>query len=103
MIGLPGGMRGDLFDLVKAANTHGMPLVEGKGGDQQDEYVVYIYDTAAFPFFQAEEYHQFHPNRVLGRFVPASYTGTLKSVLHDLGRLVSPCDGGRRLLRRAVL
>ena len=35
--------------------------------------MVWVYDTEDFPFFKGEAYHQFHPNTVLGRWVPESY------------------------------
>ena len=48
-IGIPGGYRGSLFPLIKAAVPLGLTLVEGKGAsDTNDEYQVYIYDTAKF-------------------------------------------------------
>ena len=76
--------------LVRAAADVGMPLRHGTGGphrDKQDEYLVWVYDSNQFPFFKGEEYHQFHPNTVLGRWVPQSYTGKLKEVQKAEGRL----------------
>lgn len=94
-IGLPGGVGGELYGVIEAMNINGLELVEGRGGpgsDLLDERVVYIYDSNAFPFNEAEEYHQFHPNRVTHRAVPASYTGALKNTLAKAGKLNSPCD-----------
>ena len=89
-IGLPGGMRGDLYPLIVAANERGMTLAEGQGAaDTLDEQTVYIYDTDAFPFYRGEQYHQFHANVVLRRPVPDSYTIDLKNT-QALSGLINP-------------
>lgn len=91
VIGLPGGIdNAELWPVIEAANTHGMRLRRGTGGtkdDTEDEYVVYVYDSTQYPFFRGEASHQFHPNNVIQRSVPNSYTGQLKQVQTDLGRL----------------
>lgn len=92
-IGLPGGMdNSELWPLIAAANTFAMPLVRGTGGNQddtEDEYVVYVYDSLQYVFFRGEASHQFHPNTVVQRAVPSSYTNDLKQVQADMGRLDS--------------
>jgi hypothetical protein len=63
LIGLPGGAKHTSYPLVEAAATNaGFTLVEGKGneGDTFGTQKVYVYDTAKFPFYQAEVYHQYH-------------------------------------------
>lgn len=91
VIGLPGGMdNAELWPIFAAANIHKMPLIRGSGanrGDTEDEFVVYVYDSLQYPFFRGEASHQFHRNSVLKRPVPASYTGELKRVQADIGRL----------------
>lgn len=89
VIGLPGGMdNGAWFAIVQAANVYGMPLLRGApSGDTQGEYVVYVYDSLRFPFFRAEESHQFHENSVIKRPVPREYLVDLKGVQRRLGRL----------------
>ena len=57
VLGLPGGLSSPLFPLVQKANTHGMALKAGHGGDGGDadeENSVWVMDTAAFPFWPAE-------------------------------------------------
>jgi methionine-R-sulfoxide reductase len=89
-IGIPGGIHGDLYSLIAAANTRHMPLVEGHGAaDTLDEQTIYVYDTASFPFYRGEQYHQFHSNNVLRRALPANYTGALKETQARLG-LIDP-------------
>ncbi|OLP81019.1 hypothetical protein AK812_SmicGene38501 [Symbiodinium microadriaticum] len=88
VIGLPGGMdNSELWPLFEEANTYGMPLLRGAVGDSEGEYVVYVYDSMQYPFFRGEAHHQFHPNNVIQRPVPLSYTSTLKSVQEEMGRL----------------
>ena len=63
LVGLPGGMSGPYFDAVKkAADAKGVSLVAGKGndGDTLFKKSIWVYDTAAFPSYQAEVYHQYH-------------------------------------------
>ena len=84
LIGIPGGVDGALYPLLVAANNDytdgGVILRAGRGrGDTIDEGTIYVYDTADFPFYRGEQYHQFHANTVLRRAVPASYTGALKA------------------------
>ena len=91
VIGLPGGLENTTWmPLIEAANRHRMPLLRGRGGpahDHEGEFVVYVYDSLAHPFFRGEGHHQFHTNDVIGRYVPPSYTRTLKDVQTRLGRM----------------
>ena len=83
-----------------------MPLLNGSARDLQDDYVVYVYDSTRFPFFRGESYHQFHPNDVIGRFVPESYLHHLKTTQAALGRLDSTGwtnAGVPRLDRKSVV
>ena len=56
--------------------------------------MVWVYDSLEYPFFKGEKYHQFHPNTVLGRYVPPSYTNTLKTAQEKAGRLELQGCGG---------
>jgi len=52
-----------MYSQVEAAATaKGMTLELGKGNDPDTlgRKLIYVYDTAKFPFYQAEVYHQFH-------------------------------------------
>lgn len=63
LIGLPGGVKNPHYAEVEAAaKAKGMTLEEGKGNDPDTlgKKLVYVYDTAKYPFYQAEVYHQFH-------------------------------------------
>ena len=61
LLGLPGGTKHTSYPLVEEAATKaGFKLVAGKGNDPDTfgKQIVFVYDTAKFPFYQAEVYHQ---------------------------------------------
>mmetsp|Transcript_28290 Transcript_28290/g.77661 ORF Transcript_28290/g.77661 Transcript_28290/m.77661 type:complete len:292 (-) Transcript_28290:466-1341(-) len=63
LIGLPGGMNHASVPAMEAiAKDAGFKIVAGKGDDPDTlgKQIVYLYDTAQFPFYQAEVYHQYH-------------------------------------------
>jgi hypothetical protein len=73
-----------------------MPLLEGgangdPSGDTLDEGVVYVYCSITYPFYQAEAYHQFHPNWVLQRDLPAQYLTDAKAAALDRGLTYYTC------------
>ena len=51
------------YFVLKAAMTR----PSFAGADKEGEYIVYVYDSLAFPFFRGEAHHQFHTNDVIGR------------------------------------
>jgi hypothetical protein len=58
LVGIPGGVNGDLYPILQRLNV-GLNLVEGRGqGDTLDENTIYVYDTATYPFYRGEQYHQ---------------------------------------------
>lgn len=62
LLGLPGGTQHPMYkEVAAAAEAKGMTLEAGKGNDPDTlgRKLVYVYDTAKFPFYQAEVYHQF--------------------------------------------
>ena len=81
LVGLPGGESSPLAGVVaKALEGKGLKLARGSGddGDTLGTGKVWLYDTAAFPFYQAEGYHQFHDGFAPGENYPNSY--------NDLGK-----------------
>ena len=87
-IGLPGGINGSYFAAINVANVHGMILKPGVGSDADTlgTSSVLIYDSEAFPAYQAECCLQFHDAQT-GDPYPASYH-ELESALESSGRLV---------------
>lgn len=49
-------------EVEAAAKAAGFKLVPGVGNDPDTfgKQIVYVYDTAQYPFYQAEVYHQYH-------------------------------------------
>jgi len=63
LLGLPNGADHPSYPAVEAAaRAKGMTLALGDGNDPDTlgKKMVYVMDTARFPFYQAEVYHQFH-------------------------------------------
>jgi len=63
LLGLPSGANHASYPAVKAAaEAKGMTLALGEGNDPDTlgKKLVYVMDTAKFPFYQGEVYHQFH-------------------------------------------
>ena len=96
-IGLPGGIDSPMFAVIEAANVNNMKLVPGegnrvteRGGKPSETDVinqVWIYDSNALPFYQAEVYHQFHDG--LGYKFPLEYTQGVKRKAFERG-LIAP-------------
>mmetsp|Transcript_145061 Transcript_145061/g.464861 ORF Transcript_145061/g.464861 Transcript_145061/m.464861 type:complete len:274 (-) Transcript_145061:177-998(-) len=78
-LGLPGGISSPLFALIKAAQEGNVAqpftMTAGAGDDPDTlgQALVWVYDTTAFPFHQAELYHQFHDDFLPGGDYPNSY------------------------------
>ena len=93
VIGVPGGIYGRYGELVQAARHEEVELVEGRGNDPDTlrQGKVFVMDSDAFPFFQAEIYHQFHDDMV--EKYNAAYH-ELKRMFVRSGRLkpVPPCS-----------
>ena len=82
--------------LVAASQSNGdrLDFAVGKGNDRDARAVVFIMDTERFPFYVAEQYHQFHDGFNFGENYPAKYNN-LASKLAQAGTLgTSPCPNG---------
>lgn len=68
VVGIPGGVKGPLFDVLSAKNKDKMKLLASdgnamdKGRPLEDDAIntVYVVDSTKLPFHEAETYHQFH-------------------------------------------
>jgi len=85
-IGIPGGMNGPLFPLVRKYNKMNMNLVPGNGDEPDQFNTVYIYDSDKFAFNEAEQYHQFHSN-FFGFQYPKEYVWDLYNLQIKAGIL----------------
>lgn len=71
LVGIPGGLRSPLAkQLVDSSIQNGdkLDFAKGKGDDPDRRGLVFVMDTADFPFFVAEQYHQVSSSRVLCLF-----------------------------------
>jgi len=81
LVGVPGGKKSPLAQkLVDASMKAGdkLDFAVGKGNDADRPKVSYIMDTAEYPFFIGENYHQFHDGFALGENYPQSYNSLAK-------------------------
>ena len=93
LLGLPGGLKNPHYAEVEAAATaKGMTLEAGKGNDPDTlgKKLVYVYDTAKFPFYQAEVYHQFH-NDFQSPAYGKKYNDLVKEAVEDGRVKVTGC------------
>lgn len=95
-IGVPGGFGSELMDVVNASQAGRaardgwwFELKAGQGDDPDTlgKALVWVYDTATYPFIQAEVYHQFHDDFLPGGNYPQSYNAHVTTLLED-GRIV---------------
>ncbi|KAG1665553.1 hypothetical protein FOA52_000699 [Chlamydomonas sp. UWO 241] len=99
LVGLPGGVKSPLYQVLQDANVNGMELRAGTG-NQFDSWgplarpteddlmnVVWVYDSNALPFYQAEQYHQFHNG--IGKAFSKDYRVDLKETLVAGGKITS--------------
>jgi len=90
VIGLPGGISGSLFNVIKSSQPQDKKweLREGKGDDADTlgSKHIWVYDSTKFPFYQAEIYHQFHNDYLPGGVYGASYN-SFRSKYACLGKL----------------
>eukprot|EP00884_Botryococcus_braunii_P022626 jgi/Botrbrau1/9047/Bobra.0376s0023.1 len=93
VIGLPGGTKSPLFQVLQERNVNGMRLVQGSGNEfldgkpVEDDKIntVYILDSNDLPFHRAELYHQFHDG--IGKPFPLEYKRDQKRAAIESGRV----------------
>ena len=114
MVGIPGGLNGEYYEILKLHNKPRGPYnltmtlkADIMGGNvtkdmtnttQDEANTVWVMDSSVFPFYAAETYHQFHSNFFhnpdqprsdgTGRY-PDSYVKGLYSLQASLGRIPS--------------
>lgn len=97
LVGLPGGTDSVYAkQLVESSMKAGdkLDFAKGKGDDADARGLSFIMDTDEFPFFVAEQYHQFHDGFNFGENYPDSYNG-LAGKLAKAGTLgTSGCPNG---------
>lgn len=97
LVGLPGGVKSDLSkQLVETSTQNGdkLDFAKGKGDDADARALAFIMDTAQFPFYVAEQYHQFHDGFNLGENYPAQYNGLAGKLAKEGTLGSSACPNG---------
>mmetsp|Transcript_6737 Transcript_6737/g.7739 ORF Transcript_6737/g.7739 Transcript_6737/m.7739 type:complete len:312 (+) Transcript_6737:223-1158(+) len=98
LVGIPGGSKQTTFpqQLIDASKQNGdkLAFAEGSGDDFDRRALVFVMDTAKFPFYVSEQYHQFHDGFKRGENYPDSYNqlGSILAKANVLG--VSGCPDG---------
>lgn len=97
LVGVPGGVDGSYTKkLVDASIAAGDKLnfARGKGDDADQRALVWVMDSSKYPFYVAEQYHQFHDGFNFGENYPNSYNN-LANKLNKDGKLgKSDCPNG---------
>ena len=87
VVGIPGGVKSDLYPVLQAASAASpVNVIVGKGDDPDSPRETYVMDSAKFPFYLGEFYHQFHDGFMRGEDYPASYNN-IKNNLASAGKL----------------
>jgi peptide methionine sulfoxide reductase MsrA len=98
LVGFPGGSKGSkelaqiLIDASIATGDK-LDFAVGKGDDKDLRKVSFLMDTAAFPFFVGEQYHQFHDGFNLNENYPGSYNN-LAGTFAKGGESFGSCPNG---------
>jgi len=97
LVGVPGGSGSPLAkQLVEASIRQGdkMDFAKGKGDDPDARATVFVMDSAKFPFYVGEAYHQFHDGFAWGEDYPQSYNSLAKAVAKAGNLPSSACPNG---------
>lgn len=97
LVGIPGGLNNDMAkQMVETSIVNGdkLDFAKGNGDDSDRRALVWIMDTDKYPFYIAEQYHQFHDGFNFGENYPNSYNN-LASKFQTQGKLEkSDCPNG---------
>jgi len=97
LVGIPGGINNIMAKQMvetSIANGDKLNFAKGNGDDSDYRALAWIMDTKQYPFYIAEQYHQFHDGFNFGENYPNSYN-SLASKLGKEGKLdKSDCPNG---------
>lgn len=96
LVGIPGGAKSDYAKLLvdtSIANGDKLDFAYGKGNDKDTRKTSFVMDTADFPFFVAEQYHQFHDGFNFNENYPSNYNN-LASAYAKAGETFGNCPNG---------
>jgi peptide methionine sulfoxide reductase MsrA len=84
LVGVPGGAKGPYAKiLVDASIATGdkLDFAFGKGDDKDARKTSFVMDSEKFPFYVAEQYHQFHVGFNLNENYPSSYNNLSSTLM----------------------
>eukprot|EP00587_Corethron_hystrix_P008803 CAMPEP_0113300628 /NCGR_PEP_ID=MMETSP0010_2-20120614/2176_1 /TAXON_ID=216773 ORGANISM="Corethron hystrix, Strain 308" /NCGR_SAMPLE_ID=MMETSP0010_2 /ASSEMBLY_ACC=CAM_ASM_000155 /LENGTH=303 /DNA_ID=CAMNT_0000154079 /DNA_START=84 /DNA_END=995 /DNA_ORIENTATION=- /assembly_acc=CAM_ASM_000155 len=96
LVGVPGGAKGDYAKiLVDASIATGdkLDFAFGRGDDKDVRKTSFVMDNAEFPFYVAEQYHQFHDGFNFNENYPSSYNN-LAGAFAKAGENFGSCPNG---------
>jgi len=96
LVGVPGGSKSTYAELlIRASKRTGdkLDFAVGKGDDGDAAKVVFVMDTKEFPFFKAENYHQFHDGFNWGEDYSREYNA-LAGMFKKMGEDFGDCPNG---------
>jgi len=98
LVGFPGGADAPQYlqQLIETSKTNGdkLAFAKGSGDDPDRRALAYIMDTADFPFFVSEQYHQFHDGFAMGENYPDSYNKLAGQLAKSKTLGTSQCPSG---------
>jgi len=94
VLGIPGGIRGSFFKILAGRNVPRGPfnmtmdLKEDSAGNMTQDSLntVWVMDSTVFPFYNAEQYHQYHSNFFHNPHHPQQYPDWYLNDLFELQR-----------------
>jgi peptide methionine sulfoxide reductase MsrA len=97
VVGLPGGSKSDYAKLlIEASKLNGdkLDFAKGSGSDPDARGLAFVMDTADFPFYVGEQYHQFHDGFNWGENYDGKYNGLAATLAKENKLGVSDCPNG---------
>jgi peptide methionine sulfoxide reductase MsrA len=97
VVGLPGGSQSMYAKLlIETSKQTGdkLDFAKGGGSDPDARGLAFVMDTADFPFFVGEQYHQFHDGFNFGENYPGSYNDLAAKLAKENKLGVSDCPNG---------
>lgn len=97
LVGVPGGSASPYAaTLVEASKRTGdkLDFARGKGDDPDARATAFVMDSTKYPFYVAEQYHQFHDGFNYGENYPNSYNSLAFSLAKENNLGLSACPNG---------
>mmetsp|Transcript_35663 Transcript_35663/g.106419 ORF Transcript_35663/g.106419 Transcript_35663/m.106419 type:complete len:286 (-) Transcript_35663:41-898(-) len=97
IVGVPSGSASKYIKYLTEASANGgdrITFTKGFGDDPDRRAVAFVMDTAAFPFYVAEQYQQFHDGFKKGQNYPLAYNRIAEQLASAKTLGTSRCPNG---------